>query len=110
MSATPTRPVTVFVPGDAGALSVGAERVARAIETEAARRGRALRIVRTGSRGLFWLEPLVEVLTPAGRVAYGPVQPAQVVKLFDAGLLEGGAHELRLGDIATHPWLASQQR
>jgi formate dehydrogenase iron-sulfur subunit len=102
--------ITVYVPGDASALSVGAERVARAIEAEAAKRGRAVRIVRNGSRGLYWLEPLVEVVTAAGRVAYGPVQPAQVAKLLDAGLLEGGAHELRLGDITTHPWLANQQR
>jgi formate dehydrogenase iron-sulfur subunit len=102
--------VVVYVPGDASAVSIGADAVARALETEARKRGRELRIVRNGSRGMFWLEPLVEVVTPAGRVAYGPVQAAQVPKLFDAGLLEGGAHELRLGDIAAHPWLASQQR
>jgi formate dehydrogenase iron-sulfur subunit len=89
---------------------VGADAVASALEAEAARRGRSLRIVRNGSRGLYWLEPLVEVVTPAGRVAYGPVPPAQVPKLLDAGLLEGGAHQLRLGDMSTHPWLASQQR
>ncbi|HET7810465.1 MAG TPA: NADH-ubiquinone oxidoreductase-F iron-sulfur binding region domain-containing protein [Steroidobacteraceae bacterium] len=103
-------PVTVYVPGDASALSLGAGQVARVLGAEAARRGREVRIVRNGSRGLYWLEPLVEVVTPAGRVAYGPVTAAQVPKLLDAGLLEGGAHELRLGDIATHPWLASQQR
>ena len=103
-------PVTVYVPADASALSLGAEAVARTLGAEAARRGREVRIVRNGSRGLYWLEPLVEVVTAAGRVAYGPVAAAQVPKLLDAGLLEGGAHELRLGDIATHPWLASQQR
>jgi formate dehydrogenase iron-sulfur subunit len=102
--------VTVYVPGDAGAVSVGADGVARALDAEAARRGRSVRIVRNGSRGLYWLEPLVEVLTPAGRIAYGPVQAALVPKLLDAGMLDGGAHELRLGDLAAHPWLASQQR
>jgi formate dehydrogenase iron-sulfur subunit len=102
--------VTVYVPGDAGAVSVGADGVARALEAEATRRGRGVRIVRNGSRGLYWLEPLVEVLTPAGRIAYGPVQAAQVPKLLDAGLLDGGPHELRLGDMSVHPWLASQQR
>jgi formate dehydrogenase iron-sulfur subunit len=102
--------VTVYVPGDAGALSVGADGVARALAAEAVKRGLEVRIVRNGSRGLYWLEPLVEVLTPAGRVAYGPVQASQVAKLLDAGLLQGGAHELRLGDPAAHPWLASQQR
>ena len=102
--------ITVYVPGDASAVSVGADRVARALEVEAAKRGRSVRIVRNGSRGLFWLEPLVEVVTPSGRVAYGPVTAAQVPKLLDAGLLDGGAHELRLGDMAVHTWLTSQQR
>ena len=63
----------IFVPRDAGALAVGADEVAAAL----ARRGRGARldveIVRTGSRGMYWLEPLVEVETPAGRVGYGPV-------------------------------------
>ncbi len=93
-------PVTIHVPGDASATSLGANATARAIEAEAARRGRAVRIVRNGSRGLYWLEPLVEVATAAGRVAYGPVSAAEVPKLFDAGMLEGGPHTLRLGDIA----------
>ena len=63
-------------PIDSSALSVGAERVAQAIRAEAERRGVPIELVRNGSRGLFWLEPLVEVETPAGRIAYGPVQPA----------------------------------
>jgi len=103
-------PVTVYVPGDASACSVGADATARALEAEAAKRGRAVRVVRNGSRGLYWLEPLVEVVTPAGRVAYGPVGAGEVSKLLDAGLLEGGAHALRLGDIDTHPYLVTQQR
>src|SRR5882672_7661057 len=102
--------VTVFVPGDAGALSVGAEAVAQAIATEARARQREVRIVRNGSRGLYWLEPLVEVVTAAGRVAYGPVSAADVPQLLAAGMLEGAAHALKIGDIAAHPWLASQQR
>ena len=58
----------------------------RRSSTEAAARAASpLEIVRTGSRGLFWLEPLVEVATPAGRIAYGPVAAADVACLFDAG-------------------------
>jgi len=102
--------VTVWVPKDAGALSLGAEAVARGIEAGARSRGRDVRVKRNGSRGLYWLEPLVEVETAAGRVAYGPVTPADVTKLLDAGLLDGAAHALRLGDVAQLPWLASQQR
>jgi len=102
--------VTLYVPGDASAVSVGADGVARALEAEAAKRGRAVRIVRNGSRGLYWLEPLVEVVTPVGRIAYGPVHANQVPKLVEGGLLDGGPHELRLGDMGAHPWLTSQQR
>ena len=54
-------------------------------------------IVRTGSRGLYWLEPMVEVATPDGRIAYGPVEPGDVESVFDAMLANGGAHSLRLG-------------
>jgi formate dehydrogenase iron-sulfur subunit len=101
---------TIFIPGDAAALALGADAVVAAITTEAARRGSQIRIVRNGSRGLLWLEPLVEVVTPQGRVAYGPVTKADVRKLFDAGFLSGGAHPLRLGDVETVPYLARQQR
>jgi formate dehydrogenase iron-sulfur subunit len=110
MTAAGAAPVRVFVPGDASACSLGADATARAIEAEAARAGRAVNIVRNGSRGLFWLEPMVEVVTAAGRVAYGPVMPRDVAKLLAAGMLDGAAHALRLGDIAAHPWLRSQQR
>jgi formate dehydrogenase iron-sulfur subunit len=102
--------VTVWVPKDAGALSLGADAVARAIEAGARTRGREVRVRRNGSRGLYWLEPLVEVETSAGRVAYGPVSAADVDELLDAGLLDGAAHALCHGDVTRVPWLASQQR
>ena len=91
----------VFIPKDAAALALGADAVARAVA--AARPD--LEIVRTGSRGLFWLEPLVEVETPAGRRAYGPVTQADV-----PAILAGGDHPKALGDIGAHPWLARQTR
>src|SRR5882724_79626 len=65
-----------FVPRDAAARAVGADGVAAALQHEAERRGLAIELVRTGSRGLFWLEPMIEVETVAGRIAYGPVTPA----------------------------------
>ena len=58
----------IFVPGDSGALSVGAEEVAWTVAREAAIRDIPISLVRNGSRGLYWLEPMVEVETPAGRV------------------------------------------
>ncbi|MDB5424714.1 MAG: formate dehydrogenase, partial [Phenylobacterium sp.] len=100
----------VFIPRDAAALALGADAVARALAVEAAARGLSIEIVRTGSRGLAWLEPLVEVATPAGRLAYGPVEPRDVAALLDAGFLDGGDHPLALGSIETHPWLAGQTR
>jgi formate dehydrogenase iron-sulfur subunit len=102
--------IRVTVPKDAGALSLGADAVARAIEAGARERRRDVRVVRTGSRGAYWLEPLVEVTTAAGRVAYGPVTVADVPKLLDAGFLDGAADALNIGDVAAHPWLATQQR
>ena len=101
---------TVYVPGDASASSVGADAVAAELARECRRREWPIRIVRNGSRGLYWLEPLIEVVTPSGRVAYGPVNSQAVPALLDAGLLDGGSHALRLGDIETHDWLRSQQR
>ncbi len=100
----------IFIPADAAALSVGAEQVATAIAAEAAARGIVLSIVRTGSRGLFWLEPLVEVETPAGRIGYGPVAAADVKGLFAADFLHGGAHGQALGLVEQIPYLARQQR
>ena len=102
--------VTVYVPCDSSALSLGAEKTAAAIAAEAARRGADIKLVRNGSRGLFWLEPMVEVQTPAGRVAYGPVQPKDVASLFEAGFLTGGKHALSLGLTEDIAYLKNQER
>ncbi len=103
-------PITVYVPCDASALSLGAEDVADAMVKEASARGIDLRLIRNGSRGAFWLEPLVEVVTSNGRVAYGPVTPEDVPGLFAADFLQGGQHSLALGLTDKLPWFASQQR
>ena len=101
---------TVYVPRDAAALSNGAEAVAAAIAAEAQRRDAPVRIVRNGSRGLNWLEPLVEVATASGRYAYGPVGIGDVASLFDANFLAAGQHALSLGPTEEIPYLKSQQR
>jgi len=100
----------VYVPGDSAALSVGADKVAEAIRAEAKRRGESVEIVRNGSRGMMWLEPLVEVDTPHGRAAYGPVKPENVAALFDAGFLRGDPHPLGHGKTDNIDWLKRQQR
>ncbi|HWT28835.1 MAG TPA: NADH-quinone oxidoreductase subunit NuoF [Methylophilaceae bacterium] len=102
--------IRVYVPCDSGALSVGAEKVADLIQVEAARRRADVKIVRNGSRGLYWLETLVEVETPAGRVAYGPVRPEDVPGLFDSDFLHGGRHALHHGLTDDMPWLKQQER
>jgi formate dehydrogenase iron-sulfur subunit len=101
---------TIYVSRDASALGMGAERVARAIADEARRAAIDLTIVRNGSRGMFWLEPLVEIATPAGRIAYGPVQPRDVGSLFAGGVLQGGAHALRLGAVDDIAYFKNQER
>ena len=102
--------VTIYVPCDSSAVSLGADRVAKAILQEANTRGIAIDLIRNGSRGMYWLEPLVEVVTPAGRLAYGPVQPSDVASLFDADFTQGGAHALCLGLTEDIDYFKKQQR
>ena len=100
----------IFISQDAASLALGSSRLAHAIADHATQHGIALDIVRTGSRGLFWLEPLVEVETAEGRIAYGPIQPSDMAGLFDANFLSGGDHPLRIGRMEDVPYLARQQR
>jgi formate dehydrogenase iron-sulfur subunit len=101
--------VRLFIPRDAGALAVGADEVTAAIEQAARSRDLALEIVRTGSRGLYWLEPMVEAQSPAGRIAYGPVTSGDAAGLLDAAVT-GGPHPLHLGLADDIPWLKRQTR
>nr|WP_278651866.1 formate dehydrogenase beta subunit [Pandoraea pnomenusa] len=128
-AAAASGPYRVYIPRDSSALALGADRLAAAVAAEAARRGVALDIVRNGSRGLFWLEPLVEVQTPAGRVGYSNVQASQVAALFDSGwparATQDAAQTVLAGDpdgsweapmpacvgrVDAIPYLARQQR
>lgn len=102
--------VKVYIPRDAAAVSVGADAVARAMAQQIASRRLDVELVRNGSRGMFWLEPLIEVETPRGRVAYGPVSVETLQGLLDAGMLEGRAHSLCLGLTEEIPFLKKQER
>ena len=88
----------VFVSRDMASVALGADEVAAALVAAGAE------VVRTGSRGLFRIEPLVEVETPDGRIGYGPVEPDEVAAVLD------GMHPNRLGDVAALPFFAPQQR
>jgi len=100
----------VFVPSDTSARSLGADAVATAVAAEANRRGLSVEIVRNGSRGLYWLEPLVEVLVGSERHAYGPVTARDVASLFEADFLAGAEHALALGPTESIQYLKKQTR
>ncbi len=100
----------LFLPLDTFAVACGADAIAAELADEAAARGLSVEIVRTGSRGMAWLEPLLEVETAAGRLGYGPVEPGEAAALLDAGLLDGRPHEKRIGLVADHPFLRDQTR
>ncbi|MGR3323137.1 MAG: formate dehydrogenase beta subunit [Pseudooceanicola sp.] len=97
----------IYVPGDAAARALGADAVADAIRAEAGARGLDVAIVRNGTRGMIWLEPLVEVESGAGRTAFGPVAPSDVPGLFDSGF---GDDALALGPVEETPFFARQTR
>ncbi len=115
-SSSTVSPIKVYIPRDTTTLALGGEKVARLI-TEAAQAHQSanpeqqIEIVRNGSRGVFWLEPMVEVETAQGRVAYGPVNARDVESLVAAGLFSGEqSHELSLGQPEELPYLKNQQR
>jgi formate dehydrogenase iron-sulfur subunit len=105
-----SKPVRVFVPSDTTARSLGADRVAAAIAAEAKAQSQSVDIVRNGSRGLYWLEPMVEVAVNGERVAYGPITPDDVPGLFAENFLAGATHPRSLGPTAAIPYLAKQSR
>ena len=98
----------IFVPRDAAARAVGADKVAAALVDEARRQGLDIQIVRTGSRGLFWLEPMIEVETPAGRIAFGPVVTRDVTALVTCRF--DRSHPLCVGRPEDIPFLKRQTR
>ena len=102
--------IKIYVPRDSSALSLGANKVAANIQAEAAKRGIEINLIRNGSRGLFWLETMVEVATSKGRMAYGPVMPKDVASLFDSDFMSGAAHPLNLGLTDEIAWLKKQER
>jgi formate dehydrogenase iron-sulfur subunit len=102
--------VIIYVPRETTALSLGAEELVQALRTEAQYRNLDIQILRNGSRGACFLEPLIEVETPQGRVGYGPVEVDDVGELFDADFLNGGNHRLHIGNVDQLPFFANQER
>ncbi len=102
--------VRIYIPRDAAALALGADKVADAVARQIADRRIDAVIVRNGSRGMHWLEPLVEVEVAGERIGYGPVKTSDVASLFDAGMISGGDHRLCLGAVEKIAFLKQQTR
>ena len=105
----------IFIPRDAAAIAVGAERIARMLTQAADGVGADISIVRNGSRGMLWLEPLVEVEADGVRYGFGPVEASDIPALVAAGLLDAAlvpaiAHPLALGPVEQIPYFAKQTR
>lgn len=102
--------VTLYIPLDTAAVAAGVEDLIPAIQAKADQQQQTITIVRNGTRGMLWLEPLIEVQTTQGRVAYGPVQLSDLDSLFEANWLQGGDHPLRQGLTEEIPYLKNQER
>jgi formate dehydrogenase iron-sulfur subunit len=100
----------LYIPRDAGALGMGSADVEFALIAALKQRNIEAEFVHTGSRGLYWLEPMIEVATPQGRIAYGPIAVSEVDGLLDAGMLDGKPHARRLGKPEELPFLRRQSR
>jgi formate dehydrogenase iron-sulfur subunit len=96
----------IYLPLDSAAVALGADDVAASIMAHAATAGVAVQLIRNGSRGMVWLEPLAEVETPEGRIGFGPLTPADVPALFG----DLAAHPKALGLVDALPWMAGQTR
>ena len=101
---------TIYVPIDSSAIALGANEVAEKIASEAHVRGIEIKLIRNGSRGMFWLEPMVEVATDKGRIAFGPIEVEDVAGLFEADFIHAGSHPKSLGLTEEIPFLKNQER
>ena len=101
---------TIYVPIDSSAIALGANQVAEKIASQAQARGIEIKLIRNGSRGMFWLEPMVEVATDKGRIAFGPIEVEDVAGLFEADFIHAGSHPKSLGLTEEIPFLKNQER
>ncbi|MAW79879.1 MAG: formate dehydrogenase [Parvularcula sp.] len=101
--------LTIYLPLDSAAVAMGADDLADALQVEADKRKLDLNIVRTGSRGMHWLEPLLEVEKGGERVGYGPVNDDDAASLLDA-LTGDGGHAKCVGPVQEIPFFKNQTR
>ncbi|MEY4760429.1 MAG: hypothetical protein RLZZ200_285 [Pseudomonadota bacterium] len=100
----------LFISRDSAAEALGVDETVAALEAAGKAAGVVLEITRVGSRGMVWLEPLVEVEHEGQRIAYGPVNAEDVPGLVEAGLFDAKPHALRQGRVEDIPYFAKQER
>src|SRR6056297_1190395 len=100
----------LYVPQDTTACALGADQVAAQLAAEIESRRLDARVVRNGSRGLFWLEPLLEVQMDSGRLAFGSVNAEDMPGVLDALDADPAGHPLCLGRVEEIPYLQRQHR
>ena len=105
-----TASTKIFIPRDTASISMGGDEVAKKIEKIAQKQKKEVTIIRNGTWGMSWLEPLIEIEVKNHRIAYGPVSEEDVIDLFNADFLNGGTHPLKLGNTDQIDYLKNQQR
>ncbi len=93
----------IFVPLDSLAVALGADDVADGLMSA------GFDVVRTGSRGMHWLEPLVEIERAGVRHGFGPVEAGDVASLA-AAISSGAAHPRALGPVEALAFYVEQKR
>ena len=94
---------------DAAALALGADKVAATLAEAALRADIPHALTRTGSRGMVWLEPLLEIETASGWTAFGPMTAPDAASVLIAAA-SGAPHPLALGPIDGIPFFKKQTR
>lgn len=102
--------IKIYIPQDSASKSVGADQVAIEVSKVATTNNLDIEIIRNGSRGMLWLEPLIEVETKNGRVGFGPISVSEIQSLIDQDFLNNQTHPLCIGLVDEYPWLKDQQR
>jgi formate dehydrogenase iron-sulfur subunit len=103
----------IYIPRDAAAIACGADDVANAIVAAAAKAKVKAEVIRNGSRGMLWLEPLMEIEDNGVRYAFGPMNEAEAKKIVSLLAKSGAAkikHALALGPTEDIPFFKKQTR
>jgi formate dehydrogenase iron-sulfur subunit len=105
--------IKIFIPRDAASVACGSDDIARAIDASLKAAKVQADVVRNGSRGMLWLEPLLEIEDRGVRYAFGPVggaDAAQIVACLATMPAAKISHPLALGPTEDIPFFKKQTR